>query len=618
MKRLIGLVLLALLLCGCTANPQAETTVPPVETTNVQEPTEPAGIYLPGSDVEAMTQGTVLCYVPEEASLYGMRGIGDDLILFSGTEETTLTRVTGENLYTIAQTTLNCRIEPEDSSFQLSDNGITYYDESTREVVFLDNDLKEVSRLPMRSDMTGKPVLSSNRKLVFYCTAEALRIHDTETGLDRLLKEMKYEGQTVTDILLSDNVLRCDITGQNGQQETLFLSAHTGEELGRKAGILSMCDGQGSYYAQVPEGIISVLIYAQNNGPLMMLNPQDSHAPRWALEECNAVLTASISPDKGTLDYYDLNSGLRTASVEIPGGFEPRYVRARETQVFLMGYDQQLDRPVICRWNTTGCETADETVYTSPRYTAKNPNPEGMARCAEYAQQIGSIHGVNILFGAEAVERMPWDYDLEQEYMAPVILEQLAKLEICLQHFPEGFFTQISGQINICIVRSITGSAQSGTLDTASGIQFWDGEQAQVVLAAGESLSQSFWHEIFHVIDSKVLSDTRVYYYWRNLNPEGVHYFEDYTSYLTADLEQYLQDENRAFIDAYSLCYAKEDRARIMEYACMEGCESYFTSEIMQEKLTTLCKGIREAFGLEKVQDSFLWEQYLHTPLTTK
>ena len=35
----------------------------------------------------------------------------------------------------------------------------------------------------------------------------------------------------------------------------------------------------------------------------------------------------------------------------------------------------------------------------------------------------------------------------------------------------------------------------------------------------------------------------------------------------------------------------------------------------MQKKLITLCKGIRDAFGLKKSPENFLWEQYLNTPL---
>jgi hypothetical protein len=74
---------------------------------------------------------------------------------------------------------------------------------------------------------------------------------------------------------------------------------------------------------------------------------------------------------------------------------------------------------------------------------------------------------------------------------------------------------------------------------------------------------------------------------------------------------QYLEDENRVFIDMYSMSYPKEDRARIFEYAMMEGNESYFQSDIMQLKLKTLCKGIREAFNLKKYTEPLLWEQYL-------
>jgi hypothetical protein len=116
---------------------------------------------------------------------------------------------------------------------------------------------------------------------------------------------------------------------------------------------------------------------------------------------------------------------------------------------------------------------------------------------------------------------------------------------------------------------------------------------------------------MFHVLDSKILSETREYYYWHNLNPQGCQYFQNYTSYLNADVQQYLEEEKRVFIDAYSMCYPKEDRARIMEYACMPGNEHYFTSEIMQSKLKMLCQGIRAAFGLKDHPDRFLWEQYL-------
>ena len=59
------------------------------------------------------------------------------------------------------------------------------------------------------------------------------------------------------------------------------------------------------------------------------------------------------------------------------------------------------------------------------------------------------------------------------------------------------------------------------------------------------------------------------------------------------------------------MSFPKEDRARIMEYAMLDGYDDYFTSPTMQAKLHQLCLGIRKAFNLEKSPDVYRWEQYL-------
>ena len=65
----------------------------------------------------------------------------------------------------------------------------------------------------------------------------------------------------------------------------------------------------------------------------------------------------------------------------------------------------------------------------------------------------------------------------------------------------------------------------------------------------------------------------------------------------------------------YSMSFPKEDRARIMEFAMTEGNAACFQSKTMQAKLKLLCQGIREAFGLRKSPETFLWEQYLNESL---
>lgn len=611
MKRLIGLILLAVLLCGCTAGPQNETTAP-TQTTVLTEPTEPMGMYVSGSQLEQSTGGAVRSYLLTIPDSYGMMAVGEDVLVFSGVDATTLTRLSGGTLYPIAAAQLGCMIDPEDASFQVGENGITYYDPNTREVIFLDNDLKEVNRLTVPENMVGRPALSSNRLKLYYCTAEAVRLYDLETGLDKLLKTISYSEQSVEGILMNDTVLRCSLVDSDGSAYSVFLSTQNGELLGQLQSGMDLRTGSGMYYGMAPEGTMNVLYFGKSGEETRMLTPADPFAESWVIPARNGAVTVSAGETEKTVQFYDLNTGLCTASVGIPLETEVWNVTADQTGsfVYLMGSESD-DQTVIYRWDPTATPSGDDKVYTTSRYTLENPDVDGLTTCAGYASIIGEQYGVDILVGFDAVENQPWDYELEAEYQTPVIQAQLQKLEQLLTVFPDDFFEAIPGKERICLVRSITGSVESGSLDSAAGIQYWDGEIPYVILAAGESLEYSFFHEVFHIIDSKVLSDCRAYYYWHNLNPAKFDYYEDYTSYLTEDNSQYLQDEDRAFIDAYSMSYAKEDRARIMEYACTAGNEHYFQSEIMQEKLETLCEGIREAFDLREYPNELLWEQYL-------
>ena len=618
MKRCAWLIVLVLLLCGCGAQPQNETTPIPTETTQaVVVPTEPVGIYVPHSDLEIQTAGALRYYLPRNGDCYGLVAMDGDLLVFSGNQTTTLHRLSGDKLFTVATAQLGCRVSPEDPSFQLSGNGITYYDANARKVIFLDKDLKEVSRLDVPEAMVGSPVLSGNRMQLYYCTADAVRVYDMETGLDRLLKEISYADQRVKGIYLNDTVLRCQMTDDQGNVHSMFLSTATGEILSQVWQELELTTLGDRYYAMAPEGLLNLRLFGTAGEEPQVLTPRDPGSDAWFLEKENRLVTATMEEDHLVLDCYDLEAGMLAYTLTLPEGLTPRYVEAKdETGIYVMGYDYMAEQTVLCLWQLPGTEAVDATVYTNRRFTAEDPDLDSLAYYQEYAQSIGEPYGLQILVGAAAVDTPPEDYVLEMEYQIPVIRQQLETLDRLLEQFPEDFFEKIYGVKKICIVRSITGAPVSGSLAQAQGVQYWDGKDAYVVLAAGESLEYAFFHEMFHIMDNKVLSDTRAYYYWHNLNPAGFSYYWDYTSYLTEDTGEYLLEESRCFIDAYSMSYPREDRARIMEYACNPGNAHYFTSEIMQQKLLTLCKGVREAFGLKYYDQPLLWEQYLSQPLT--
>lgn len=619
MKRILWLLLPVLLLCGCAQSQPRETDIPTTPTQIYTEPTEPEGIYVPHSDLEIQTDGTVRFYFPGEDG-YGFRMMGSDVLVFSGTDTTTLTRYAGEQLFAVAGAQLDCKIDPQESSFQISANGITYYDPGNREVVFLDNDLKEVRRLRMSEAMVGKPILSANRMQVYYCTADAVRVYDMATGLDKLLKNISYSRQSAEKLLMGDTVLCCSLADEVGEKYNIFLSTQNGQMVSQIQADIQVSTYGQHYYAKCPEGIQQILVFGRPEEEAQMLMPADPFADGWYLEEAHGLLTASVLEDRTALDYYDLSSGLRTASVELPRGIVPKGAAyCGETgDILVDAIDQRGNVSVILRWNKSADPVAEETVYTGPRHTAEDPDMVGLRACIVYAQELGETYGLDIFVGETAVERQPPDYQLEMEYQPTVILKQLETLEKVLSQFPEGFFDRQQRKVTVCIVRSIQGTGRSGSLEKVKGIQFWAKYDPYVALAAGDSLEGAFYHELSHVMEGKILSDSRAYYRWQNLNPDGFWYFGNYTSYSNADVGRYLQEEDRAFIDAYSMCYPKEDRARILEYACQEGNEQYFRSEIMQKKLRTLCEGIRQAFGLEKYEGVLLWEQYLSEPFSVK
>ena len=235
------------------------------------------------------------------------------------------------------------------------------------------------------------------------------------------------------------------------------------------------------------------------------------------------------------------------------------------------------------------------------------------------AQELSQRYGVEILVYQDALEVQPWDYEFTCEYQPQVLMQELEQLDTRLQNYPEGFLQRIGQQYNglkIALVREISGAPETGSLETAQGVQFWDEEYtAYLALSTLEDTEYTLYHELYHLIDTVVLNESNGFDQWDLLNPVGFFYDFDYISNQTRNSDEYLREEKRYFIDTYSMSYPKEDRARIMEYAMTEGNEHYFACETMQNKLLTLCQGIRKAFGLRKYPESFLWEQYLKESL---
>lgn len=625
MKRLfLMLALVTLLFWGC-AEDTSDTTAPTGADITQQglEATEAPGLYDPKTDLETQTGGAVRGYPLHDDTCSGIVPMGGDLLMFSGDETTTLTVLTGGNLSVACTATLNCLICPDDPAVQVTENGMGYYDGENRAAVFLDRTLKEVSRTYLPEDMDGNPALSPDFGTVYYCTGNQIRALDLQSGISRLVKEQNCTGQSLAGIFCGGDVLCCVTVDSDGRGTGVYLSTQTGQTLYSGNAVEQLQTFGDSYIARLDYGSVRELAFSLDGGQDMTLEPLDDDAIPSPALPCGGVVTASTTGETCTLDYYDLASGRRTASVDLPGtDAVPNLVADPERNVlWFVQYDSQTSSQTLYAWDPSKSPVSDETVYTDRRYTAENPDTAGLALCREEARRMEEKYGVEILLWQDALSIQPVDYTYEPEYLVSAYRRGLQRLDCALARFPEGFLAETASQsdcgvIRIALVRTIRGDEAFGTLENVAGIQYWYDGDACIGLDLGDSLEQNFYHELFHVVETRVYAGATAYDEWDKLNPVDFCYDYDYMANQSRADYQYLEGENRAFIDMYSMSYPKEDRARTFEYAMIDAGADCFGSETMQSKLNKLCVGIRKAYGLKRYPEALPWEQYLEEPLT--
>ena len=629
MKRIFLLCLsVLLLLCGCQVRQEitVPTTAPAV--TVPAAPTEPAGIYDSASALEAATGGAIKVYPLGLNNSLGIASMGKDLLLFSGDENTTLTKFCGDNLQISAQTTIDFSIFPDGAAVQVSEAGVTYYDEGKNALIVLNAQLEAVETIPLPDSICGAPALSSDRKSLYYCTQDALRCIDLENGLDRLVKELYFSSINLTALHCDDTVISCATEDNDGNFSQLYISTKNGELLWEIFDATAVWTHGATYLATHADGVYTELLTGDSEQGPTLLSPStyNSHVHP-VLNWGGTVLTTDIeSGNCITLDYYNLQRGTRTATLTLPGREMPYHFIANADAIWFVRYDASYGCEILCRWDVAQSATGETISRFTPRYSADNPDEKGLSACYQMARELSEKYGVEILLWTDAVAFQPWDYTLVPEYQVRVIQEELIELDSILALYPEGLLQKAAegttrGRIQVCLVRSILGNkGASGTLSEVVGLQYWNDERgvydAYLALSVEqEGLMRNTCHEIFHILESRVMTECKAYDDWDKLNPAGFEYDYDYVANLNRTDFQWVQGEKKAFIDNYSMSYPKEDRARIMEYAMEAGNESLFQTATMQQKLRQLSLGIREAFGMKKTNEPFIWEQYLNEPL---
>lgn len=617
MKRLLGVCLiLCILLCGCVqentndSKPIDETTLPATQPTEETVP----DLYIPGSALEQATSGAVRCFTIGSGS-YGSFTIQNDSValLYQKDGEGILELYVGNTLTPEKSASLGIGVFPAPEHFCVNEHGIAYYDSVDIAMVFLDHNLRQIARMQMPEEIIGAAWLSPQWKTAYYCKQDGIYILDMQSGISRLLKEYSTQLHEITGLLSDGTVLRCSVESEDGSKHTIFVDALTGTILQETEHQENLTVWNDRYFLIQSENTIRQLRYRIGEKDFVLWPKEDGEF--LPLLESDALIVLNRQKKTLALTYYQLDTGLRTAEVTLEGITEAwNFLPDGQGGVWFLAKDAN-SAEMLCHWNPGKSATDDETSYVTPYFTLENPDSVSLAKWIRRAKLLGEQFGVDIHIWQNAVNLAPAGQKLTAEYMVQVYEKFLPQLEQLLSVFPDGFYEKaaVDKPLKIALVRSITGDPAMGTLPESTSLMYWDGDVPVIVLAMNEELAQSFYHALAHVIDTNVLSKTTAFYEWNTLNPNGFAYDNDYIVNLDRVDSSYAEGDERYFIDLFSMSFAREDRATIFEYSCMEGNEAYFQSPVIQEKLRRICVGIRAAFELKDVEAAFLWEQYLKT-----
>lgn len=601
MKRVFPLLLAVLMLCGCAAAPSDSPVS--TESADPAATTGPA-LYDPTHPLEADTDGAVRVFELADGG-DAVAVIGEYVVVFSGN---VLRSYAGEALHLVKERQLQTHEMPGSPDVRITAEALGYYDEVDHTVVILNGALKKLTSVKLSDSIQGSLVLDENLDAVYYCTEDSIRVLNLKTGNSQMLRQQGYTAQMLVSGCFGGDILGCEVYNRD-KQYLCYIDSETGELLGTSDSGISLHTGEAFYFTRVTDGETVDYLFGkigQEPGSFRPASPQAQIVP--ALE-MGGVLTALEGEAGLALDFYDLDTGLRAASVTlngVSGTVRGSWADGGRNCLWLLIGD------ALYRWELDMTPSGDAAVYTGQRYTPEHPDTEGLAACQQKADAIGQKYGVQI-----RVSDPPegCGFKLTQEYLVQPVEDALEALDGALSRYHETLLTGInsvsgSGKVTISLVREIEGER--------SVAQYWSGKDACVVLELGDGLEGRLDNGLYHVLDTFLFNHTSELDQWDECNPKGFRYDLNETDYLTRQDDSLLTGDKRAFVSSFSMSYPIEDRAAIFQCAMSGDGAEVFASKTMQQKLQTLCRAIRNACGWKKSEEVFLWEQYLEQSIAYK
>ena len=571
MKKSLALLLAVLLLCGCVAPPvetegtTEPTTMPTTQPTETTQP-RPVGLYQEGSDIELLTQGAVRAY-PLKSHCNTMGLMGEKILVFFDGERTQVHAYAGEEMILEQSASMYPLLGDDGLGLQTMAGGMSHYDIDTQTLVILDNDLKETARLILPDGILDTPIVSQDRKNVYYCDAQGICVMDVETGISHPLRRHEGKQMELMGLLFDGNLLACRVTDGQGNATVSFIQTGNGQQLFTDHGLEYIYGYGEDFFLLRHDEDGSEHLFGTREGDMQVFYPDEGE-----LMEALA-LGGMLIRDEDSLDLFDLATGLCSASLSLEGLVNVRCITPDERgYIWFLACEEATDSDVLYRWEVAMSPADDETVYTSPRYTEENPNVEALEALQDRAAAIADIFGIRLRVGMYG-NMEPWQ-NFRNEHRVDIVDDSLTRLEQLLAQFPEGFLERLGwisdrGALTISLVRE---------MENGPSAQIWYDGSAYIVLEIREDMSTALYTSLYRVIDTFILDEISQLDEWDAENPA--------------------QDRNDLFVAAMTANNGE-----------------YFADDDVQYKLYRLCRAIRYAFGLRRYESMLPWEQYLDEPL---
>ena len=610
MKRYLLILLAALMLVGCAPKTEPDTaatqpTNPQSGNLNPTAPTSPAiepDLYAPNSAIEQQTNGAVRAYTLEKDIWFGLSGVGNNVLLLG---ENAMKLLSGEQ----GTPTANAKVETLSATgeYDTYTTGVAYYVPASRKVTVLNTQLQPTVEMTLPENVAGTPVISLIRNEVYYFTGSEIRAMNLTTGISRLLRQQSNVEQLLPEDYFDGNVLSCRIKDSAGIVHTEYFSSETGQAYDQVQAAYAIQTVNDRYFISRADGNIRQMIFGQRNTePQSFLAPVPENGGMQPVLEMNGAISYELSENGLTLNFYDLSTGKCIARTQLANVKAPLATYGDGVGIWLL--TREGEKQILLRWDITKSAVAEETVYTGQFYTPQNPDTDGIQACQQIADTYFEQYGLKVNIWQNAV-KVTGDHIVEAEHRPQAIRAALDQMQPVLAVFPNRAFLQKTveaGWIQVSIVQSIDGGK--------AWTHFWQNSDCWILIASSADAGDAFAQAVAYAIDSHVLGNSRDFDFdrWNPLNPEGFTYAN---SYDVQPNPAYLEGDTRAFTDALAMSYIHEDRCRIFYHAMKADNAEMFASATMQAKLYRLCIGIREAYGLQKSESTFLWEQYLQTSL---